>query len=139
MSIDQKVHAFTSRMKSVGYDDNINIFTIRSLIDIPDIRDFFEWFLNNVNENWLLTSEQKYWFKEKEAKGQVVYDLDKLVNTNQMIKEDESTHHADIEKENELLEHELEMLNNQYRLKQNQRTILSDELASLKKTQVIWL
>lgn len=136
MSLDDKVHTFTSIMKSIGYQDNINIFTIRSLIDIPDIRDFFSWFLTNVNENWLLTSEQKYWFKEKESKGQVVYDVDKLASTNRMISEDKFMSLAEIERENAMLEEELSMFTGQLEFKQKQRTMLNDELTSLKKLLV---
>lgn len=136
MSLDDKVHTFTSIMKSIGYQDNINIFTIRSLIDIPDIRDFFSWFLANVNENWLLTSEQKYWFKEKESKGQVVYDFDKLASTNRMISVDKFTSLAEIERENAMLEEEVSMFTEQLEFKQKQRTMLNDELTSLKKLLV---
>lgn len=136
-TLDDKVHMFSSIMKSVGYTEKINSFTIRSLIEIPDIKEFFDWFLLNVNENWFLSSEQKFWFKEKEAKGQVVYDLVKLVNTNRMIKDDQNVNQADIEQENERQEEELAMLENQFEFKQKHRAVLNEELARVKKSQVL--
>ncbi len=136
LTLDEKVQAFSNIMKSVAYPENINAFTIRSLIEIPDLKEFFNWFLTNVNEKWLLTSEQKFWFKEKEAKGQVVYDLDKLVNTNKMIQGDQHVHKEDIDAENELLQAEIQMLTAQLEFKQKQRSMLNEELASLKKVQV---
>jgi lipase chaperone LimK len=138
MTLDKKAHAFAGIMKSIGYQGNINMFTIRSLIDIPDIREFFDWFLSNVNENWLLTSEQKFWFKEKDSKGQVVYDVEKLKNTNRMINEDKFTSLDEIERENALLEEELEMLSSQLDFKQKQKSMLNDELTRLKKL-LVWI
>ncbi len=136
LTLDEKAQSFLKIMKNVAYPDNINAFTIRSLIEIPDLVEFFNWFLENVNEKWLLTSEQKFWFKEKESKGQVVYDLDKLVSTNKMIQDDQFVHKEDIDAENELLEYELKMLNAQFEFKQKQRSMLNEELAGLKKVQV---
>ena len=136
MSSEEKAKAFVTIMKNSGFQDNINVYTIKSLVEIPELKEFFEWFVLNVNENWVLTSEQKFWFKEKASKGQVIYDLERLEATNKMIAEDEMVNEFEIEMENESLEQELKMLNNEYKNKVFQRSILNDELANVKKLQV---
>lgn len=139
MTSDEKAKAFINIMKKSGFTDKINEFTIKSLIEIPDLEEFFEWFVLNVNENWVLTSEQKFWFKEKERKGQVIYDLERLEATNKMIVDDELVNEFDIEMENELLEQELEMLNIEYKTKVHHRSMLNNKLTEIKKNQVTFV
>ena len=134
LTLDQKVAKFTSIMKNAGYL-NMNHYTIKSLLEIPDIQEFFDWFLLNVNEGWMITREQMFRFKDKMAKGQVIWDLNRLVATKKIIEENDNFQYHEIIKQNEQMEKELELLTQQFEMRQKQQQMINQKLECLKSTQ----
>jgi hypothetical protein len=60
------------------------------LFDLKETKDFFEWFINNVDESCTLTQDELHRFNEKLAKGQVVFDTEKLEKLNGLINSNQS-------------------------------------------------
>src|SRR5579883_1695516 len=57
--------------------------TFEILFDIPDTREFFNWFIENVDETCLLDDKEKY--LEMASRGQVIRDLNKLQHIDKLI------------------------------------------------------
>lgn len=77
---ENKSERFYSLLKNIGFQ-NINSFSANNfdyLFGISETKLFFDWFLNNVNENCYLSAEELQEFSVKASKGQVIWDLNRL-------------------------------------------------------------
>ena len=78
---------FFNILKKTGYTgcEKLSAKNFEYLFSIPDTSAFFNWFVNNVDENCLLTKEELERFNQKVANNQVIYDLDRLEGLNNVI------------------------------------------------------
>jgi hypothetical protein len=149
---DQKIEKFTTILKSLGYSKNVNYNAIKAVIETPELKSFFDWFNTHANDEeniWLITNEQLELFQHKVSKGQVIWDLNKLVETNNLINNSfdavQSEHQqddyenittdTDLESENKLIEKEIQLLSEQLTNKRSRKDFLSQKLISLKSEQ----
>ena len=78
---------FFNILKKTGYTgcEKLSPKNFEYLFSIPDTSAFFNWFINNVDENCLLNKEELEKFKQKVANNQVIYDLHRLEELNSII------------------------------------------------------
>ena len=159
---ETKGEKFYNILKSLGCSETERSTpqNFQYLFDLKETKDFFEWFINNVDESCTLTQDELARFNEKLAKGQVVFDTDKLeklnglINSNQtdsdpklnklcvenleedddyLIQDFDDVDYNDAEslrRNNERMGKELEMLNKQIEMKKFCRNSLNQNLLS---------
>ena len=147
---DQKIEKFTNILKSFGYSKNVNYNAIKAVIETPELKSFFDWFNTHANDEeniCLITNEQLELFQHKLSKGQVIWDLNKLIETNNLINNsfdafqseqddyEKITTDTDLEHENESIEKEIQLLSEQLTKKRNRKDFFTQKLISLKSEQ----
>ncbi len=78
--MDEKSISFYNIIKSLGFKNinNINPTTFDFFFGIPDTKEFFDWFLTNINSDCYLSPNEVKSYEEKLKKSQVIFDIDKL-------------------------------------------------------------
>ena len=79
---------FFNIIKNTGYTchENFSAKNFEYLFAIPDTAVFFNWFLQNVDENCVLSKDELARFTEKAANNQVIYDLNRLNDLSNSLK-----------------------------------------------------
>jgi len=131
-NVEKKSETFLNILKSTGFKDcnQLNARSFEYVFGIPEVSQFFDWFVENVNENCSLRHDEINEFQQTLAKGHAIMDLERLENIHKLINlnkqkddfvldsqdprayvhDDNLDTIADLERENHLNELEIEML-----------------------------
>ena len=89
--MESKSEKYFRILKSLKYPDidSLNPKIFDYLFLIPDTQKFFDWFLDNVDETCLINDKAKY--LDMASRGQVLQDMDKIIEMNKLISSSSST------------------------------------------------
>jgi hypothetical protein len=131
INVEKKSEILLNILKSTGFKDcyQLSPRSFEYVFGIPEVSQFFDWFVENVNENCHLRHDEVNEFKQILAKGHVIMDLERLENIQKLINlnkqredfvsngdlrghnnDDNLETIEDLERENYLNELEIEML-----------------------------
>lgn len=134
LTLDQKIDKFTEIMHTTGFD-KLNQFALRSAIEVPELKEFFDWFCSHVNETWLIPADRMAQFKEKLSRGHVIFDLNKLIETDKILNETTADSQKELETENERIEKECQLLADKLKSEQLHKQMLNNKFVQLKSEQ----
>jgi hypothetical protein len=150
-----KSEQFFQLLKNVQFPHvhSFNASKFDYLFDIPETKQFFDWFLLNINENCFLSKQELDEFCVKASKGQIIWNLGKLSEINNLMNSKMSLENAQNNKEDisadccssleslkrdlKFKEQELKHLSEQYELSQYVNMNLSENLFELKNRQAL--
>ena len=152
--MESKSEKFCNLLKKCNYPSKLNPNSLNYLFEFPDLKPFFEKFFNQINETCYHSKEKLDAFRAKEAKGQVIYDLNRLQEMHKLLNLErdnrlkstvgDSSDDFDIEKCNDpaVLRKKIELLEREVELKRRREQFSSfchkkftDNLKDIKKKE----
>lgn len=140
--MEQNIEKFSEILKLIGYTSTLNFYSLKSAFESPELKNFFEWFITSVNVNWHIKPEKLEMFRLKQAKGHVIWDLNKLIEMNKLyesslseLNSENNMSETDLEDENEQMEKEIRFLSEQLGRQKSYKKALDKKLDHLKLEQ----
>lgn len=86
MNTKEKSDKFLKILECLHYDklESLSAHRLDFLFDMEETKSFFDWFLDNVDEDCYLSEQELNEFRLKMANGEVCWDLDKLEQINNL-------------------------------------------------------
>ncbi len=134
---ESKSEQFLRLLRDVSYP-NVASFGTKNfdyLFGIRETRPFFDWFLAHVSDACYLSREELAEFQLRAAKGQVIWDLGRLENINNLMhssnnsKQDATAYNEEdeLEENAESVEHRIEILKRDVQYKESQLKLMSEQ------------